>query len=307
MRFLVVIVSAGAALTFIVASGLMNWVFMSSLGKSEFERQILGAVSIAVSAFLALLPTLLLWAYRESRMVYVVLGVPVFLAFAALSLSSAVGFAAKNRGSLSEDRAFATAQLAELKHEIEEAETKLNPRGASNPLAVLQESLHRLEQDWRWQSSKSCQEATATASRSFCKSYFEMKAEAARASEAGRLEEHITQLRNEVRQLEEKGAGRESDDQATVLAHLFGWQAVKVERGLTLFLAVLVEIGAALGLYFATGHVGATRPANIQPSRGVKTIEGELIKDVPRGKLPRATVNQIATTVPRRVPRLSRT
>src|SRR5258706_8015116 len=117
MRFLVAVVSAGAALTLIVASGLMNWMFMTSLGKSEFERQILGAVSIAVSAFLALLPTLLLWAYREGRMVYVVLGVPVFLAFGTLSLSSAVGFAAKNRGSLSEDRAFATAKLAELKHE----------------------------------------------------------------------------------------------------------------------------------------------------------------------------------------------
>ena len=67
MRFLVVVVGAGAALTFIGASGLMNWVFMTSLGKSEFEQQILGAVSVAVSVFLALLPTLLLWAYRERR------------------------------------------------------------------------------------------------------------------------------------------------------------------------------------------------------------------------------------------------
>ena len=65
MRFLVVVVSAGAALTFVVASGLMNWVFMTSLGRSEFEQHILGAVSVAVSAFLALLPTLLLWATKD--------------------------------------------------------------------------------------------------------------------------------------------------------------------------------------------------------------------------------------------------
>jgi hypothetical protein len=37
MRFLVVLVSVSAALALIAASGLMNWVFMSSLGKSEFE------------------------------------------------------------------------------------------------------------------------------------------------------------------------------------------------------------------------------------------------------------------------------
>src|SRR5271165_6057303 len=119
MRFLVVVVSAGAALAFIAASGLMNWVFMTSLGKSEFEQQILGAVSIAVSAFIALLPTLLIWAWRERRPLYIILGVPVFLAFAAFSLSSAVGFAAKNRGSIGEDRAIANARLGEVKREIE--------------------------------------------------------------------------------------------------------------------------------------------------------------------------------------------
>ena len=67
MRFLVVVVGTGAALTFVVASGLMNWVFMTSLGKSEFEQHILGAVSMAASVFLALLPALLVWAYRERR------------------------------------------------------------------------------------------------------------------------------------------------------------------------------------------------------------------------------------------------
>ena len=187
MRFLVAVVSAGAALTLIAASGLMNWVFMTSLGKSEFEQQILGAVSVAVSAFLALLPTLLLWAYRERRPLYILLGVPVFLAFGAFSLSSAVGFAAKNRGSLSEDRALAAAKLAGLKQEIEEVGAKLKALPPSRPFAVLQESLRGLEQDRRWQSSKSCADATADASRSFCKSYFELKAEAARASEAERV------------------------------------------------------------------------------------------------------------------------
>ena len=233
MRFLVVVVSAGAALTLIVASGLMNWVFMSSLGRSEFERQILGAVSVAVSAFIALLPTLLLWAHRERRTLYVVLGVPVFLAFAAFSLSSAVGFAAKTRGSLSEDRAVATTRLAEVRHEIDDAEIKRNALGALRPFAVIQDTLRSLEQDRRWQSSKACEDATVDASRSFCKSYFDLKAEAARASEAGLLDERLNQLRNEARGLEEKGAGREDDNQAAVLARILGLRASQVERGLS--------------------------------------------------------------------------
>ena len=115
MRFLVVGISAGAALAFVAASGSMNWVFMTSLGKSDFEQHIFGAVSVAVSAFIALLPTLLLWAWHERRFLYVVIGVPVFLAFMAFSLSSAVGFAAKNRGMQTEDRSLATSRLAEVR------------------------------------------------------------------------------------------------------------------------------------------------------------------------------------------------
>ena len=306
MRFLVVMISAGAALTLIAASGLMNWVFMSSLGRSEFERQILGAVSVAVSAFIVLLPTLLLWARRERRTLYVVLGVPVFLAFAAFSLSSAVGFAAKTRGSLSEDRAAATATLAEVRHEIDDAEARRNALGGLRPLAVLQDSLRGLEQDRRWQSSKACEEATVDASRAFCKSYFELKAEAARASEAGQLDERLNELRNEARGLEEKGAGREDDNQAAVLARILGLQAAKVERGLTLFLAVLVEIGAALGLYFATGPMRATESTLAQRRRAAITIDGEIVKDISRKKPARAAAKQIPTVTPRRVPRLSR-
>jgi hypothetical protein len=136
---------------------------------------------------LALLPTLILWAWRESRSAFVLLGVPVFLAFAAFSLSSAIGFAAKNRGSISEDRALAASKLAAQRHETEETETKLKALGASPPFPALQESLRGLEQDRRWQSSKSCQDVTTEASRSFCKGYFDLKAQAARGSEAAWL------------------------------------------------------------------------------------------------------------------------
>ncbi len=306
MRFLVAVVSAGAALTLIGASGLMNWVFMTSLGKSEFEQQILGAVSVAVSAFLALLPTLLLWAYRERRPLYILLGVPVFLAFAAFSLSSAVGFAAKNRGSLSDDRALAAARLAGLKQEIEEVGAKLKALPPFRPSSVLQESLRGLEQDRRWQSSKFCADATADASRSFCKGYFELRVEAARASEAERLEASIAGLKGQSRQLEEQGASREADNQAAVLARLIGVPAAKVERALMLFLALLVEVGAALGLFFATGHIRTAGSTDAPRSRGVTVIEGGAVRDVSGVRLLRAPVKPNAGPVPRRVPRISR-
>jgi hypothetical protein len=302
MRFLVVVVvSAGAALAFIAASGLMNWVFMTSLGKSEFEQQIFGAVSVAVSAFIALLPTLILWAWRERRFLYVVLGIPVFLAFVAFSLSSAVGFAAKNRGSITEDRGLATSRLVGVKQEIEDAETRRKWLGAARPFAVLQEAQRGLEQDRNWRWSKECQNATTEGERAFCKGYFDLKAEAARASELSLLETKIDNLKSEARQYEEKGAGREADSQAAVLARLLGLQAIKVEQGLTLFLAVLVEIGAALGLYFATGHMRPETSGISARGRGV-VLEGEVLRQAFKGKLLPAAGQPAAGA--RRVPRL---
>jgi hypothetical protein len=303
MRFLVVVVSTGAALALIGASSLMNWVFMTSLGKSDFEQQIFGAVSVAVSAFIALLPALILWARRERRFVFVVLGVPVFLAFVAFSLSSAVGFAAKNRGSLTEDRTLATSRLTAVKQDIAEAEAKRKALGAPRPAAVVEQAVREFELDRKWMWSKECQDATSEALRSYCKGYFELKAEAARAAELARLDEKLDGLRNEARHYEEKGAGREADNQAAVLASLLGFQAVNIERGLTLFLAVLVEIGAALGLYFATGHIRSETKPGV--SMGAPIIEAAPLKEVSAARLTRAPLKQIAGPKPRRVPRRS--
>ena len=305
MRFLVVVVSAGAALAFIAASALMNWVFMTSLGKSAFEQQIFGAVSVAVSAFIALLPTLIMWAYREKRFVQVAVGVPVFFAFVAFSLSSAVGFSAKNRGTQTEDRSLATSRLAEVRQEIGEAEARRKELGSSRPAAVIQQALRGLEQDGKWAWSKECQNATTAGERSFCKSYFELKAEGARAGERSLLETKIERLKGEARSYEEKGGGREADNQAAVLANLLGLQAIKVERGMTLFLAVLVEMGAALGLYLATGHIRQHPYASEHPGRGRAFVDAGPLIDATERKLAPVALKQIAgparTAAPRRV------
>ena len=71
------------------------------------------------------------------------------------------------------------------------------------------------------------------AMRAFCKGYFDLKAEGARAGELTFIEGKIARLKSEARDYEERGGGREADNQAAVLANLLGLQPVKVERGLT--------------------------------------------------------------------------
>ena len=298
MRLVVVVVTTGAALAFIAASAMMNWTFMTSLGQSDFERNVLGMVSLAVSAFIALLPTLLMWACREQRWLYVAVGLPVFLVFAAFSMSSAVGFSAKNRGAISEDRGLATTRLAEARKQIEAEEEKKRGLGAPRPASVVEEAMRGMQQDQRWQSSKQCQDATLAASREFCKRYSDLKAEVARSGELAALEARIAGLRKEAHQYEERGGGRHSDNQAAVIGRFLGLSAVQVEEGLTVFLAALVEIGAALGLYFATGHI------RIQSTPVPAFAVMPLKQPRPKGK--RSAPKAVAGPGPRRVPQRKR-
>ena len=122
------------------------------------------------------------------------------------------------------------------------------------------------------------------------------------------IEGRITRLKGEARGYEEKGGGRQADNQAAVLASVLGLQAIEVERGLTLFLAVLVEVGAALGLYFATGHLRDDNGSG-GPGRGVTIIEPRVLKDISEAKIEAAPLKQIAgpASGPRRVPRMKRT
>ncbi len=63
---------------------------------------------------------------------------------------------------------------------------------------------------------------------------------------------------------------------------MLGLPPAQVERGLMLFLAVLVEVGAALGLYFATGHMRLEGGA-MRRGRG-PVIEGGTLNVVPQSK-----------------------
>jgi hypothetical protein len=153
--------------------------------------------------------------------------------------------------------------------------------------------------------ARACQDATLEASRSFCKGYFDLKADAATAAEAANAETRLAALRNDARRLEEQGAGRMSDTQTGVLADVLGLSAAKVERGLMLFLAVLVEVGAALGLYFATGHIRPAETPDTPSGRGLNVIETVPLAFDQGEEAPIIAAKRIGAVAPRRVPRLS--
>jgi hypothetical protein len=270
-----------AAIVFIIASGAMNWVFMSGQGHSPLEAQILGAVSLGVTAMSALLPFRIASAWQARQVLKTVLSGLAFLLFLSFSLLSAVGFAASTRGAVAGGRDTLNGRLQLADKELSEVGGRLAVLTIGRPASALEQELAALRQRPRWQSSLNCSDATAGDSRKFCEEYFKLKGELENALESSRLADRQARLRQEVKALKEQGAGQDADPQASTITKLLqralpATDYGDVRLGLILFVAVLVEFGAAFGLYL-TGHDFASKPerSNIRPLRVATRDESE--------------------------------
>jgi hypothetical protein len=283
MRYVLALCAVLAALTFMAASAAMNWVFLSSLGKSHLESQIFGAVSVAVDVLKSLLPIFIAGALAAQKRIYAAVAAVAFCLFFAFSLISAIGFAAHSRGAVTGGKEVIALRYQAAVRDVAEVEGKLKALPKARPQAVVVEALRALEQDKKFTTSKGCTEATALDSRSYCDGYFTAKAELATALEVLRLDGRLSTLKTEVARLQDVGAAQESDVQATLLSRMTGLDVSGAQMALVIFVAVLVEIGAAFGFYLAWGWMPQT--ADASPRRSVKPVRE--IFATPRLEVPR--------------------
>lgn len=271
MKYLLTAIGVVAAIALIVASCFMNFTFWHEQGRTEFEANIFGGVSVAVDILKSVLPVLIGFAVAARRWLYVVTASFGFVLFLSAALLAAVGFSSMNRGHVVGGRETVTAKYDLAKHELTELDNRASGLTGYPPAGTIEDNLKAMQQDKRWTSSASCTDATAGPSREFCTSYFAERAKLSSAIEANRIEERRTELRREVNQLRVAGAGEAADPQASLLARLLpsGVGVSRVQLALNIFFAVLVEFGAALGLYMATRH-GAF-PARVAAPRRARS------------------------------------
>lgn len=239
----------------------MNYLLMASLGKTPLEGQVLGVASGAADVLKALLPFFIAWSWAAKRVVAAVSGTFAFLFFACFSLLSAIGFAADNRGTLVDERKGISQAYNRVQRSLGEVEAQRSALPAHRPAAVVTEEIGAHRQNRRWNATKECANATEGESRAFCAEYFRLRAELAAAQETERLSGQITSLQAEGATLRERGAGQDADPQASLLSHITGQKPEPVRLALTIAVALLVEIGASLGLFLASGHLARPVPA----------------------------------------------
>jgi hypothetical protein len=118
----------------------------------------------------------------------------------------------------------------------------------------VQSELNGLKGQRAWTSTAGCSDITGKSNREFCQQFHKLTAEHASALEAQKLETRIAEIGARLATTAGGTALAEADPQASVLAKLSGLNVEMVQTALTLFVALLIEIGSGFGMYVAFAH-----------------------------------------------------
>lgn len=268
---------AGAALIFITLSATMNAMFLSSLGRTSLEESLLAMLSLAADVAKATLPIVLvrsltLRAFGQATGAALMLVVVILL-----SLASGIGFAAMTRGAATAARDVERLARLAKEQELRDVEAQLALMPVGLPVSVLDAQLAQATADRRWNQSKSCSEMTSNAVRQFCAGHLAMSASRSTATARDRLATLRAALLDKLSA--SAPAHAEKDPQAAAIADVFGLDATRLRRLLSIFLAVTLELGSAILVVLLAGpavlqwhsqpSVGAAIPAQMPPSSDV--------------------------------------
>jgi hypothetical protein len=274
------VIAAGILLA---VSAAMNWRFGFSLGKTEMDGQIYGAASAAADCFKALVPFFFFAALKNKMWSQAAASAVVWVVVTAYSLTSALGHAALNRLDTSGQRAVEAASYKDLRSDLKRTEDQASWIPQHRPALTVQSEIDGVKNQRAWTTTAGCTEVNGRFTRDFCQKYHTLNAELASAKQSAELGSRIDGIKAELAKTEGVSVLSEADPQAAVLAKLSGllFPNIKVEdvqTALTIFVALLLEVGSAFGMYVAFAYW------NIHERRQVPAVQAAapaVVADVP--------------------------
>ena len=256
MRHALGVLGVLAAGVLLAVSAAMNWRFGFSLGRTELDGQIYGAASAAADCMKALVPFFFFAAIRNRMWSQAAASALVWVVVTAYSLTSALGHAALNRFDTAGHRAATVAAYKDHRADLARAEEQLTWIPQHRPAQTVQAEIDSLKSDRAWVWTKECTEVTGSKGRTYCQNYHALAAELASAEQSIALEARVADIQAKIGEQNGATVMSEADPQAAVLAKLAALIApnVKVEdvqTALTVFIALLLEVGSAFGMYIA--------------------------------------------------------
>jgi hypothetical protein len=256
MRHALGVLGVLAAGVLLAVSCAMNWRFGVSLGRTEFDGQIYGAASAAADCMKALVPFFFFAAIRNRMWSQALASALVWVVVTSYSLTSALGHAALNRLDTAGQRTASADNYKDHRADLARAQEQLSWIPQHRPAQAVQADIDAVKDERAWANTEQCSKVTGSKSRGFCQKYHALSAELASAQQSIALEARIADIQGKMTNVNGHAVLTEADPQAAVLAKLAALIApsVKVEdvqTALTVFIALLLEVGSGFGMYIA--------------------------------------------------------
>jgi hypothetical protein len=240
-----------AAGVLLAVSAAMNWRFGYQLGKTELDGMIYGSASAAADCLKALVPFFFFAAIRNRMWSQAAAAAVVGIVMTAYSLTSALGHAALNRLDTTGQRAVEAQTYKDLRADLARAQEQLGWVPQHRPVGVVQSDIDNAQNQRPWSWTKGCTEVSGKQGRDFCQSYLSLTAELAAGKESERLSARISEASAKLSAASGSAVMAEADPQAAVLAKLSGFSVDTIQIAMTVFIALLLEVGSCFGMYVA--------------------------------------------------------
>jgi hypothetical protein len=240
-----------AAGVLLAVSAAMNWRFGYQLGKTELDGMIYGSASVAADCMKALVPFFFFAAIRNRMWSQAAASAVLWVVVTGFSLTSALGHAALNRFDTAGQRAVEAQSYKDLRADLKRAQEQLAWVPQHRPSAAVKADLDNAKNQRPWVWTAGCTDVTGKQGREFCQQHSAWLAELASADEAARLETRISEVTAKLGHSNGSTVMAEADPQAAVLAKLTGFEMEKIQTAMTIFIALLLEVGSGFGMYVA--------------------------------------------------------
>lgn len=256
MRHVLGVLGVLAAGVLLAVSAAMNWQFGYNLGRTPFDGQIYGAASAAADCMKALVPFFFFAAWRNKMWAQAAASALVWVVVTAYSLTSALGHAALNRADTTGARSAQTLSYEDVRADLKLAREQRTGLPSARPAATIMSEIEGVKGSRAWGWSSSCTKIDGSAERKLCDRYHALNAELGSAQKADQLDKRIIDLQAKLDQQGGHHGSAEADPQAAVLAALLsklmpGIEKADVQTMMTVFVALLLEVGSGLGMYIA--------------------------------------------------------
>ncbi len=256
MRHVLGVLGVAAAGVLLAVSAAMNWQFGYNLGRTPFDGQIYGAASAAADCMKALVPFFFFAAWRNRMWAQASASALVWVVVTAYSLTSALGHAALNRADTTGARTVQTQSYQDVRADVKRAQDQLSWVPQHRPVATVQAEIDGVKNSRAWGWSSGCTKVDGKAERQACDRFHALQAELGSAQQGAMLEKRIADLQSKLDGQVAHHGSADADPQAAVLTALLAKVLPNIEKAdvqtmMTVFVALLLEVGSGLGLFVA--------------------------------------------------------